>query len=297
MLSDILSQSVGILLPAFLMTAMLSLGLGLTAQQIMRPLRDTQLVARSLVVSILLVPLVALAITAVIPLDPAFRIGILLFACAAGVEAGPKFVEITGGNAAFAFGLLSLQLIVTITFVPVFLGFIAPEADIRIGMLILKLSLLIALPVAAGGIINARYEEAAARLKPLAHHTSMVLMWTVFVILIFLNSEAIRSLPSNALLAAALFFLLAFCLGYAGGGPTTGNRRALAMMSFGRSGGIGMMLAGQVFVEDPGVLLMTTLMTAASVVAAVLFLAGQRGIDTLAERPGKAIHEYGGMSQ
>lgn len=297
MLSDILSQSVGILLPAFLITAMLSLGLGLTVQQVVQPLRDTRLVARSLLVSILFVPLGALAITAVIPLDHAIRVGILLFACAAGVEAGPKFVQITGGNAAFAFGLLSLQLIVTITFVPVFLGFIAPDADLQRGMLILKLSLLIALPVAAGGIIHARYEEAAARLKPLVHRTSMVLMWTAFVILIFLNYEAIRSLPSNALLAAALFFLLAFSLGYAGGGPTTGNRRALAMMSFGRSGGIGMILAGQVFVEDPGVLLMTTLMTAASVVVAVLFLVGQRGIDALAERPGLAVHEYEGMSR
>lgn len=282
MLSDILNQSIGILLPAFLMSSMLSLGLGLTVQQIMQPLRDTRLVAGSLVVSVLLVPLIAIAITAVIPLDPAFRVGILLFACTAGVEAGPKIVEIAGGNAAFAFGLLIFQLIVTITFVPVFLGFMAPDADIQRGMLILKLFLIIGLPVAVGGVIHTGYAEVAERLKRMVHRMSMLLLCVVFVIVMIVNSEAIRSLPAGALLAGASFFLIALTLGYAYGGSATQNRRTLAVMSFGRSGGVGIMLAGQVFAGDPGVILMTTLMTAASVVVAVLFVLGQRGLDAQA---------------
>ena len=285
MLIDILSQSVGILIAAFLVTSMLSLGLGLTIQQILQQLRDTRLVTKSLVVSILFVPIVALAITAVIPVDHAFRVGILLFACAAGVEAGPKFTQITRGNAAFAFGLLTLQMIVTITFLPLLLGFIAPDADIHRGMLILKLFVIIGLPVAAGCFIHARHEKAADRLMPIVHRTSMALMWTVIVILIFVNFEAIRSLPSNVLLACALFFLIALSMGYAGGGPATENRRALALMTFGRSGGICIMMAGQVFVDDPDVLLMATLMTAASAVVALLFVVGQRGIDALARTP------------
>ena len=151
--------------------------------------------------------------------------------------------------------------------------------------MILKLFLIIAVPVAVGGFIHGRYAKAAVRLKPIVHRMSMLLLWSVFVIVMIVNFEAIRSLPANALLAGALFFPIAFSLGYAGGGPSNQNRRALALMSFGRSGGIGIMLAGQVFAEDPGVLLVTTLMTTASVMVAVLFVVGQRGIDALVNAP------------
>jgi BASS family bile acid:Na+ symporter len=292
MSSDILNQSVGILLPAFLVASMLSLGLGLTIQQIVQPLRDTRLVARSLVVSILVVPLVAIAITAVIPLDPALGIGFVLFACVAGVEAGPKFVQIAGGNASFAFGLLIAQLIVTITVVPVLLGLIAPGADIPRGMLLLKLLLIIALPVAVGGFIHARCAKVAERLKPMVHRMSMLLLCAVLVTVVIVNFAAIRSMPVNALVAGALFFLIALALGYAYGGPATQHRRTLAVMSFGRSGGIGIMLAAQAFAEDPDVILMTTLMTVASVVVAVLFVAGLRRIDALAGQRDLVVHQF-----
>ena len=103
---DILSQSVGILLSIFLFTALLSLGLSITVEQIVDPLSDKRLVFKSLFISVFLAPLLAVAITAVIPMEDGLRAGILLFAVAAGVEAGPKVVQLIRGNAAFAVGLL-----------------------------------------------------------------------------------------------------------------------------------------------------------------------------------------------
>jgi len=78
------------------------------------------------------------------------------------------------------------------------------------------------------------------------------------------------SLPSTALLAGLLLFALSYGAGYAAGGPAVENRKALAIMTSGRNGSISMLLAGQVFSDEPQVLVMVTLMAAASVVGAVL---------------------------
>jgi BASS family bile acid:Na+ symporter len=279
---DILSQSIGILIAIFLFTALLSVGLSTTVQHIADALRDKRLTFKSLFISVFLPPLLAVAITAVIPMEDGLRAGILLFAVAAGVEAGPKVVQLIRGNAAFALGLLTLQLIITITFLPFFVSLVSADADIPRGALILKLSLVIALPLGLGLIINARDETFASRLNAIVHLISVGLLATVFLILVYLNFNAIRSLQSGAVLAGLLFFVLAFVVGYLFGGPATENRRALAVMTFGRSGGICIMIANQVFAEDPEVLLMTTLMAAGSLVVAVLVTVGFRGIDSLA---------------
>ena len=85
-----------------------------------------------------------------------------------------------------------------------------------------------------------------------------------------MNIEAIVSLPSTALLAGLLLFALSYGAGYAAGGPAVENRKALAIMTFARNGSISMLLAGQVFSDEPQVLVMVTMMAAGSVVVTVL---------------------------
>lgn len=79
-------------------------------------------------------------------------------------------------------------------------------------------------------------------------------------------------LQTSALLAGLLFFAPAFATGYLAGGPEPLNRRALGIMTFARNGRISMLIAGQVFAQDPQVLVMATIMTACSVVLGVLIV-------------------------
>jgi hypothetical protein len=54
------------------------------------------------------------------------------------------------------------------------------------------------------------------------------------------------------------------------------DRKALAFMTFARNGSISMLIAGQVFIEQPQVLVMATLMAAGSVVVAVIVVVTDR---------------------
>lgn len=270
MINELLNQAVGPVIAIFLITAMFSLGLDLTLGQIALALRNRRLVAKATVVNFIVVPLLAIAITRLIPMDNALRMGIVLYAFSAGTEGGPKFVQMVKGNTAFAFGLLVIMLVFTVSLVPVILAWVMPRAHIPIGALALKLVLVVALPIGFGLYLKASREKLADRLNPIFHRLSMVLLWALFVLLVYVNLDAIAELPTNALLAGLLLFTLAFAAGYTGGGPAADDRRALAIMSFARNGSISMMIARVVFTDDPQVLVMTTVMAATSVVLAVL---------------------------
>jgi BASS family bile acid:Na+ symporter len=259
----------------------------MTVKQVVRPLRNRRLVIKSLLTSALVVPLIAIALTWVIPMEQALATGLILYALAAGTEGGPKFVQLVHGNTPFAFGLLAALLIVTVFFLPLVMNVAIPGADVALGEVVAKLLLLVALPIGVGMLANARLTNLAERINPAVHRLSMIFLTVAFVLIVYVNIEAILSLPSTALLAGVLLFGLSYAAGYIAGGPAVENRKALAFMTFARNGSISMLIAGQVFSDEPQVLVMATLMAAGSVVVAVLVVV----VDRLVNRQGGVTTE------
>ena len=285
-MDELLRQSVPLAIAIFLVTAMLSLGLDMTVKQVIQPLRNRRLVIMSLLTSALVVPLIAIVLTRVIPMEQALATGLILYALAVGTEGGPKFVQLVHGNTPFAFGLLGVQLTVTVIFLPLVINVAIPDAQVALGEVAAKLLLLVALPIGVGMLVNARLANLAERINPAVHRLSVIFLALLFILLIYVNIDAIVSLQLTALLAGLLLFIAGYGAGYAAGGPLVENRKALAIMTFARNGSISMLLAGQVFTDEPQVLVMVTLMAAGSVVFAVLvvvvdrLLNRQRGLTT-----------------
>ena len=269
-MDEFLRQSVPLAIAIFLVTAMLSLGLDMTIKQLIEPLRNRRLVIMSLLTSAVAVPLIAIILIRLIPMEQALAMGLVLYALAAGTEGGPKFVQLINGNTPFAFGLLAVLLIVTVIFLPLVINVAIPGAEVSIGEVVPKMLLLVALPIGLGMLVNAQLTDLAERINPAVHRLSMIFLALAFILIIYVNIEAIVSLPSTALLAGLLLFALSYGAGYAAGGPAVENRKALAIMTFVRNGSISMLLAGQVFSDEPQVLVMVTLMAAGSVVVTVL---------------------------
>ena len=269
-MDEFLRQSVPLAIAIFLVTAMLSLGLDMTIKQLIEPLRNRRLVIMSLLTSAVAVPLIAIILIRLIPMEQALAMGLVLYALAAGTEGGPKFVQLINGNTPFAFGLLAVLLIVTVIFLPLVINVAIPGAEVSIGEVVPKMLLLVALPIGLGMLVNAQLTDLAERINPAVHRLSMIFLALAFILIIYVNIEAIVSLPSTALLAGLLLFALSYGAGYAAGGPAVENRKALAIMTFARNGSISMLLAGQVFSDEPQVLVMVTMMAAGSVVVTVL---------------------------
>ena len=176
---DVLARTLPLVALAFLATAMFGLGLELTMRQIVEPLRDRRLLASSLLANVVVVPLIAVLLSRVIPMHEALAIGIVVYALAAGTEGGPKFVQIAGGNAGFAIGLLAVLLTFTIVLMPVALSFVVPGAHVDRGGLLVKLMLAVAVPVGLGLFLRARFTAFAVRLAVVVHRGSLIFLAAV----------------------------------------------------------------------------------------------------------------------
>lgn len=86
------------------------MGISLKISQIIAPLKNVKLVVLALVANFMLVPIVALLITLIIPLNEPACIGSILLATAAGAPFLPKLAEAAKGSSAFSVGLMVLLL-------------------------------------------------------------------------------------------------------------------------------------------------------------------------------------------
>lgn len=251
-----LEMALNVSVVVFTVTSLLESGLGLTLAQIIQPLRNVRLVITSTLVGHLLVPLIALAVSRLIGIEEHLRYGLVLFGLVAGVEVGPKMVGIAKGDVGFAVGLMIIQLGLTVIYVPLVTYLLLPEVQFDHVSLLAKLCVTIALPMAIGLFLKQSREKLADRLSRYIHKFSLVLMLVMVGLIIFLKYEEIFELVgSGAIGAATVFMAVSFITGYLLGGPKSGTRKALAVMSGMRNGGVAIMIASQTF-DDPGALMM-----------------------------------------
>jgi predicted Na+-dependent transporter len=269
MLHQVLLQTLPFVALAFLVTVMFSTGLDLTVRQIVEPLRDRRLLVSSLVVNTVLIPLIAFAISRLIPMGESMQIGIVLYSLGAGTETGPKLVQVARGNAGFAVALLALLATITVIFLPSAISLAAPEVHVDRLRLLVKLVVTVALPLGVGVLLRSQRGAAVQRLSVVMHRAALTLLAVFILQVIAVNYAAILGVDAGAIIGGLMFFALAFAAGYLAGGPLAKNRSALALMSCIRNAPVGMAIASQVFAHDPDVLVMVTMM---AIMTAVLGL-------------------------
>lgn len=255
-MNDFLAPAANLMLLLFVVSALLGTGLSLTLRQILEPLRSIRLVISSLAASFLLVPLIAVVLTRIHPLERPLRIGLILLSMTAGSEGLPKITGIVKGNTAYAVGLMCMQLVVSLVYVPSLISVLLPEVSVDHVKLATKLVVLVFLPLATGLLLKARRESAAVRLEHWLHKVSMFSLVLMFALFIAANYSAVLAiLHFEAVLTVIVYLALSFIVGYLLGGPNPGTRTALAVGSLLRSGSIAMVVASQAF-DDPRVIVM-----------------------------------------
>src|SRR5213075_3436977 len=91
---ELLSKAVPITMLAFVVSSMLAVGLSLTFQQIVAPLRNGKLVFLALLANFVLMPLGALAIATLLRLDQPRGVAMLLLGAASGAPFLPKLARL-----------------------------------------------------------------------------------------------------------------------------------------------------------------------------------------------------------
>ncbi len=229
-IEDVLSAALSLSTALFAVTSMLAMGLGLTLAQITAPLRNGARVTLALVANFVLVPLMALPISAAFGLDQPQAAGLLVLATAAGGPFLPKLAQAARGDTAFAVGLMVLLMVVTIGYLPIVLPLLLPGVSVDAAAIARSLAGSMLAPLAVGLVIRARRPLDASRWGPRFAALSSAALLVMLAAGITLNlSTIVTLLRTGAILAIIVFTVAALSIGLVLGGRAPATRSVMGL--------------------------------------------------------------------
>lgn len=263
--ADVLIQIGRVAVPVFVVCQMISVGLALTVAQILAPLKSLRVVVPALLVNFVVVPLIALALVAFLPLPQGYAYGLIILGCAAGAPFLPKMVQAAKGDVGFAVGLMVLLMVATILYLPLVLPLLIPGVTIHPLAIAEPLVVLILVPLGIGLLVRARSAAVANRLVPyFARATSIALVVLFVAYLLAFLPDLLGPAGSWALAASLAFLLGAFGAGYLAGGPDAGTRKVVGLGTSLRYSSAAAAVAGVNFASDPEILVMVLIVVLVS---------------------------------
>ena len=253
---ELLSEVVPLATLVFVVSSMLAVGLNLSVGQILAPLRNGKLVSLALLANFVVMPLGTFAIEKLLRLDQSLAVGLLLLGTAAGAPFLPKLAQIAKGNVAFSVGLMVLLMVVTVGYMPLVLPLLLEGVSVDPLKMVRSLVLLMLLPLAVGLAMKARFEVAAARVKPVLDAVSNLSLILVTVLIWVTNFDKVLGIfGTRGILGGILFIVLGIGIGHLLGGPGLDTRRVLALGTAQRNIAAALLVGGQNF-SDPNVVVM-----------------------------------------
>ncbi|THE65257.1 sodium symporter [Salinadaptatus halalkaliphilus] len=258
----------------FVLSTMLAMGLELSLEQLLAPLKRRRLLAKSLLVNLLVVPMVAYLLVRAVTVEPGYAVGILLLAVAPGAPFGPKLAEISDSDIAFASGLMAILGIVSVATIPLSLAVFLPGEvavdPVAIGQLVFVIQLV---PLVAGLALVSRLPGVADRLFPPAQRLSdATFVFLLALLSIVYLEDMIALVGTGTLFVASVVVAVSLLCGYVLGGPTRTTREVLATTTAARNAAIALFIATTSF-TDPNVLTVVLAFSFIGVVASVLLAA------------------------
>lgn len=241
----VLAQLAGLL---FIVTSMLAMGLSLTMPQIVAPLKNVRVVVLALLANFVLVPLLAYAITLILPLEGSLKIGLIVLATAAGAPFLPKLVQGARGDIAFGVGLMVLLMVATIIYMPIVLPLLLQGVSVNPWDIAKNLIVLMLIPLALGLLIKSHSPDSAAHWQPVMNKISGLAILILLVVGLGLNVSSIISLiGSLGLLALLLFIAGSLLIGLLLGGRDPGVRSVLGLGTAQRNVSAAILVSAQNF--------------------------------------------------
>jgi len=278
---ELLSKAVPITMLAFVVSSMLAVGLSLTIQQIVDPLRNKRLVFLALFANFVLMPLGALAIARLLRLDQPLGIALLLLGAAAGAPFLPKLAGIANGNLAFAVGLMVLLMVLTVAYMPLVLPLLLEGVSVDPMKIARSLVLLMLLPLGVGLAVNARFGSIAERMRAPLNRISSLSLALLIVLLLATNVQNVISLFGTRGIFASILFLLAGAgIGWLLGGPGMGTKGVLSLATAQRNIAAALVVGGKDFDDKVLVMIVVVAVVGLLILMPLARVLGTRSAET-----------------
>ncbi len=255
-----------VLVLIFVLSTLFSVGLLVSARQVLAALQQRRSLAVALCVNFVVLPGAALALCWGLQLAPPMQAALLLVATAPGSPVLLRLNEFARGDQARAVGLLVLLTSLTVVYQPLVLPMLLPGLSVSPMPIARTLVLTVLLPLVLGLLLKARWPALAGRLRPtLARLGNISAAVSCFILLPLVYRDALTDVALNGggLLVLLLYLPLAVGAGWWLGGPDADQRRLLALCCGQGSMGAAFVIAAHNF-NNPHVIAMLLLMLWAS---------------------------------
>ena len=211
MTPDLLMPLFKISLAIFMAGSLLEMGLRLILQDAFRGLRSFRFVTYALVWSFVLVPALAYGITRVIPLDPAYAIGLVLLGMAPCAPFVPMLADKAKGDLGFTAAFMLLASVGTVVCMPFTVPLLAEGLTASAWAIAKPLLLVVLLPMAVGVIIRRQADAIASKMLPFVKKGAGLagLVWCVLCLVIY-GKSLLGVAGSFAVASELVFFGIIF---------------------------------------------------------------------------------------
>jgi BASS family bile acid:Na+ symporter len=196
----------------FILSSMFLTGLMVTFADLVAPVHNRKLLTLSLFANFILVPLIAITLIILIPMNPELAAGLLLVSIAAGAPSTGKVAQFTGGNVAQAVSMTIIMTIATVIIMPFLVPYIIEGGQADPLYVMAYLVVLILIPIAAGIAIRSRSEPLADRIRPITDWISNISIAVIFLTFGVIFLSRIRDIVSTSSGALAVFVAIVFTL-------------------------------------------------------------------------------------
>ena len=256
-----------------------SIGLQARARDVLAAMRNTNLVLKGLLAVNVVVPIIALIICSVLPIDPFVRIGIVIMAVSPMAPLVQMKMLKGGLDTSHAMGLYVALILSAILFVPATVALLSAlypgEYSISVAAVAKMVAITTLLPVAVGLAISNWSPDFARRAAPIVMVTGFIAVGLLAVLILYKEGGAIVGLIGDGTLLAVVVTVGAgLVAGHWLGRPNPANSDALAMAAGTRHPGIAALIVHANF-TDPRVMLAVLLFLLTGIVMTVAYLLWQ----------------------
>lgn len=272
-------EMVPILVQGALFLIIASFGLRAHARDVLAAMRNTSLLLKGLLAVNIIVPLVAVIICSLLPINPIVKIGIVIMAVSPMAPLVQMKMQKGGLDTSAAVGLYIALILSAILFVPATVALLSAlypaDASVSIAAVAKLVAVTTLLPVGIGLAIGSWAPEFARRAAPVALITGFIIVGLLAALVLYKQGGAILGLfGDGSMLAIIVTVAAGLAAGHLLGRPDPASSSALAMAAATRHPGIAALIAHANF-SDPRIMLAVILFLLTGVIMTLVYLVWQ----------------------
>lgn len=199
----------------FVISSMLNVGLTQKPAKLVRHLHNRAFLLRMLLLNFIVVPALMISLTQILPLEPIYAAGLVIFSLAAGAPFLIKLTSVSQSDIALGATVLLVLMITSVVVMPAVLPLVLEGVTVDVWAIVEALVVQMLLPLVAGMVLLQVAEPFVSVIQPWVARLSNIALYVMVIAIVlgYLPSMADIELW-KALGAGMLVLLLALFLGW-----------------------------------------------------------------------------------